>query len=146
MEEIEIKKTRKPRKEKSLIDKIKDLPEVSDDFFQGEKTLTEVEALRLENHMLQIGNKKMLRDNLAMQSANKTLIAENMTLKLELQKVNIDKIRSESQLTEEQKKNTNKSLLELESKYESYKQQLEEKYMLKKKWGFNPETYEIIDN
>jgi hypothetical protein len=108
------------------------------------KILLEKEALKLENYMLTIANKKMQSDNILMQITNKKLMLENAELKEQIEKFKLDKIKNDIQFLEAQKENNQKQVSSVMKDYDSYKKMLEDKYTLAGKWGFNPETFEIM--
>lgn len=124
---------------RKMITEVLNLEEPTESVGSPAKVLTEVETLKLENHLLKIGNQRMQEDNLNLQIVNKNLVIENGTVRLE-------KIKIEQKLIEEQKNNVKRMLNGSNTEYEVYKKMLEEKYKLGRKWAYNPDTFEIIEN
>lgn len=135
--ELEQKPERKKRKALFVVEENKVVQKVNEEI--KVKCLEEIETIKLENYLNKISIKKYEINDVINKQKNTSLTIDNFNYQ-------INKLRQDIQLFEEQKKNVTEKMRQMNDEYVTYKKMLEQKYSLSGNWGFNPDTGEIDDN
>ena len=102
-----------------------------------EKYLEEKELLQIENDQQEVKIQKL--EHMLLDKNLKELVSKQEILKLKTSLIELEKLKLQINLEKKSEK-IKKAMKKSKDNHEK----LEEKYDLKKGWGFNPDTLEII--